>query len=178
MATYVTKKCPHCGYTYQFHQSGDQRKYGCPYQTCTRCKKSYWDKDIKEPALHGYKNFHETKEGIARGITIILYGCSGILLFLGGIFLIVEFGDIMGVFLLIIGIFSIWAIYSHFKQKFYDMQHKDKIIANQQKNYDASMERLKDTNYLIALAKLDSRAKRLLDERIKGIEEHYANRPK
>ena len=26
MATYVTKKCPHCGFAYQVFQSGEQRE--------------------------------------------------------------------------------------------------------------------------------------------------------
>ena len=62
MAVYVTKKCPHCGYKYQRFQSGDQRKYGYPYLTCEKCKNSFWDDDIKEPALYGYENMHEKIE--------------------------------------------------------------------------------------------------------------------
>ena len=176
MATYVTKKCPHCGYIYQFHQSGDQRKYGCPYQTCTRCHGSYWDTDIKEPALYGYENLHETKESIKIGITIALYTPLGLVCLGLGIFMLIE-GSLMGLFLLAIGAFVIWTICSHFQQKIYDDKHRDEIIETQQKNYDASLARLKDTNYLTALAEHDRLAKKLLEERIDGNLEHYAIRP-
>lgn len=39
------------------------------------------------------------------------------------------------------------------------------------------MARLKDTNYLTALAEHDSFARKLLQERINGNVEHYAERP-
>ena len=55
--------------------------------------------------------------------------------------------------------------------------HQSEIISEQQRNYDASLMRLKDTNYLTALAEYDSRARKLLQERTNGQEEHYAQRP-
>ncbi len=176
MAIYVTKKCPHCGYTYQFHQSGDQRQYGCPYRTCMQCMKSYWDTDIKEPALHGYKNLHEIKESIRRAVIILLYGPLGILLMGGGIYMLIE-GEGIGLFLFAIGAFPIWAIGSYFKQKLNDKKHRDEIVAKQQSDYDESMERLKDISYLTALTEHDFLAKRLLTERKRGDMEHYAKRP-
>ena len=178
MAIYVTKKCPHCGYKYQTHQAGDQRKYGCPCQTCARCSGVYWDKDIKEPALYGYKNFHETKETILRGILLLFSGIIGVCFIVEGIFFIFETGEIIWIFELIVGSFFVWIIYSHFKQKKYDKQHKTDLILSQQKEYDASMKRMRDTNYLKALACFDLRARKLLDERENGMKENYAERPK
>lgn len=176
MAIYVTKKCPYCGYTYQFHQSGDQRKYGCPYQTCLRCGKSYWDTDIKEPALHGYKNSHEAKESIKRGISLVIYGPLGIIFLSGGIFMVTD-GEMSGIFLLAMGGYIAWVLGSYFKQRIHDKKHRDEIIADQQSNYDASKARLNDINYLTALAKHDPLAEKLLKERINGDVEHYATRP-
>ncbi len=176
MAVYVTKKCPHCGYAYQILESGDQRKYGCPYQTCMRCHKSYWDKDIKEPALHGYENFYETRKGITTGISLIIYVLIGILMFSYGILFVME-QEMIGFFAIAMGALCVWGIVSYIKQKIYDEKHRDDIIANQQRDYDMSMARLKDTNYLTALAKYDVLAKKLLKERINGDIEHYAKRP-
>lgn len=176
MATYVTKKCPHCGYAYQVHQSGEQRKYGCPYKTCVRCGESYWDTDIKEPALHGYENTYEVVQSIRRIITILIYAPMGLLMLGGGLYLLVE-GELGGLFLIAMGGIVTWIIVSHIKEKIYEKKHRDEVIAGQQKGYDASMERLKDTNYLTALATHDSRAKKLLHERMNRMEEHYAERP-
>ena len=176
MATYVTKKCPHCGFAYQVFQSGEQRKYGCPYKTCERCFKNYWDTDIVEPALHGYENLYETRQSINRAIVMILYTPMALLLLGGGIWFLIE-GEMMGLFALAMGIGIMWMIGSHIKQKIDDRKHWDDIVRNRQIDYDKSMERLNDTNYLTALANFDKRAKKLLDERINGETEHYATRP-
>lgn len=176
MATYVTKRCPHCGYAYQFLQSGDQRKYGCPYQTCLRCNNSYWDTDIKEPALHGYENFHEVKERIMRGIILAIYTLLGILAFGGGIFLMAN-GEMIGLALVAAGCGISWIIISFIKQKIHEKKHRDEIIVNRQRDYDESMIRLKDDEYLTALAEHDFLAKKLLKERTNSNIEHYAKRP-
>lgn len=62
MAVYVTKKCPHCGHAYQFLNSGDQRKYGCPYQTCMVCKKSIGMQISKNQLCMALKTFMKQKE--------------------------------------------------------------------------------------------------------------------
>lgn len=177
MAIYVTKRCPHCGYAYQIHQSGDQRKYGCPYQTCERCHNSYWDTDIKEPALHGYENLHEAKESIKRGIVLIFYILIEIVFLSGGIYSLMN-KEMFGILFLAFAGCLAWVIVSYFKQKIYDNKHIDDIIQNQQREYDASMARLKNNNYLTALAKHDALAKQLLKERTLGKIEHYAKRPR
>ncbi len=176
MATYVTKKCPHCGYAYQVFQSGEQRKYGCPYKTCAKCFKHYWDADIVEPALHGYENSYETRQSINRVIVMVLYIPMALLMLGGGISLLTE-GEMLGLFCLAMAGFIAWAIGSHIKGKIDDKRHWDDIVRNRQLEYDKSMERLKDTNYLTDLANFDKRAKKLLDERMNGDIEHYANRP-
>lgn len=176
MATYVTKRCPHCGYAYQIHQSGEQRKYGCPYKTCIRCQQSYWDTDIKEPALHGYNNTYEILQSIRRIICILICAPVGILCFVGGLLFIVE-GEMAGLFLIAMGGFVAWIIGSYIKGKIYEKKYRDEVIASQQRGYDASMVRLKNTNYLTALAEHDYLARKLLQERINGNEEHYAKRP-
>lgn len=176
MATYVTKKCPHCGYAYQIHQSGEQRKYGCPHITCIRCSNSYWDKDIKEPALHGYQNAYEVRQSISRILTILLYGSISLILLIKGLSVVFD-GAMDGLILIAIGGLGIWIIGSYIKRKIDENNRLDEIATSQRKEYDASIERLKDSNYLAALANYDSKAKKLLFERINCMEEHYANRP-
>ena len=176
MAIYVTKKCPHCGYAYQIFKGGEQRKYGCPYKTCICCLNSYWDTDIKEPALHGYSNAYEVKQSIKRGIAILLCASMGLSMLGVGVFALI-FGEMEGLITLVPGGFITWAIFSYFKRKYDDSKRKDEIVAEQQRNYDASVERLKNTQYLTALAEYDSRAKKLLHERESGQVEHYAQRP-
>ncbi len=83
----------------------------------------------------------------------------------------------MGIFLLAIGGYIAWLIGSYFKQKIYDNKHINDIIENRQKEYDESMMRLKDINYLTALSKHDVLAKKLLKERTLGEVEHFAKRP-
>ena len=64
-----------------------------------------------------------------------------------------------------------------FKKKKNEITNRDEIIKTQQKEYDESMKRLQDINYLSRLAKVDSLAKKLLEERKNGELEHYAKRP-
>lgn len=174
MATYVTKKCPYCGHIYQNFQSGEQRKYGCPLLTCARCNESFWDDDIKEPALHGYHNAYEEKQSAKRGITMVIYVPIALFMLLIGVFMLSEGEMMMGLFLLAFGIFPLWTIFSYYKSK---SDNANLILSVQRHDYDESMIRLKNTDYLTALAKHDSFAKDLLEERIEGMEEHYATRP-
>lgn len=176
MATYVTKKCPHCGYAYQFMQGGDQRKYGCPYKICERCNNPYWDTDIKEPALYGYENLHETMESVSQGCTLFIYIPFVIIALFGGIYLLLN-AEIIGIFLLALGGINAYIICSYLKRKKDEITNRDEIIKTQQKEYDESMKRLQDINYLSRLAKVDSLAKKLLEERKNGELEHYAKRP-
>lgn len=50
MATYQSKFCPHCFNPYQLHQLKGT-EYGCPFITCSKCNKTFFDKDVKEMAL-------------------------------------------------------------------------------------------------------------------------------
>jgi hypothetical protein len=114
MATYVTKKCPHCGYAYQFLQSGDQRTYGCPYKACTKCGRHYWDKDIVEPALHGFENSYESTQRAKRVLAIIVCTLLSIWAFVGGVWCL-RIGDKTGFFLIAMGLLFVWTIGSHVK---------------------------------------------------------------
>ena len=176
MAVYVTKKCPHCGYKYQRFQSGDQRKYGYPYLTCEKCKNSFWDDDIKEPALYGYENMHEKIERIKTVNSAVLTFVMSVGLFLVGLFMLIK-GSLAGVFLILFSCGFVYMIIDFIRQKAYTEEHRDEIIAKQQADYDASIERLKNKNYLEALAKRDKLANKLLQQRINGETEIYADRP-
>ena len=169
MATYVTKSCPHCRHTYQFMQGGSQRKYGCPYITCEKCKKSFWDNDIKEPALYS-----DETNPLAVGCGILFISLFSIVLLLSGLLLMLEGQIIFGIFLMgIVGLI----IAVEISEIIYEKKHKDEILANRQKEYDESLLRLKNTGYLSALASYDSKAANLLKERLNEEEEHYAERP-
>lgn len=177
MATYVTKKCPHCGFAYQFMYVGEQRKYGCPLQTCLKCKNQYWDTDIKEPALHGYVNIYEIKK-ILFGIIFCTIFLLGAIVFSGaGVYLLYS-GEYTGALAFVIGGIFVWSLVSIIKRIIKAIKYKDSILFDRQKAYDASKARLKDTNYLTALAERDLLARKLLKKRTAGAEEHYANRPK
>ena len=49
MATYQTKKCPHCGNAYVFGEMrGDGIRYGSPIRICSHCGGSFIDSDYVE----------------------------------------------------------------------------------------------------------------------------------
>ena len=172
MAVYVTKKCPNCGFAYQVLQGGDQRKYGCPLKTCTRCGCNYWDTDIKEPALYGYNNFHEVKEDAKIGCLMVILVPTSIMGIVGGI-LVLTSGELWGIILLLIGVLIIYLIVNFFIVK----NKENNSLEKERAEYDASMERLQNMQYLSALAQHDSKAEKLLLEKRGGAIEHYASRP-
>lgn len=51
--TYTTKRCPHCGKTYSFMQTGRRTEYGSPFRICHACSHSFVDKDYREIAIDG-----------------------------------------------------------------------------------------------------------------------------
>ncbi len=85
--------------------------------------------------------------------------------------------ELIGFVLIVLGAFCVWGVCSFFKQLYYDRKNKDAIIATQQMQYDDSMTRLQDTYYLMALAEIDPKAKKLLQQRMNGDMEKYAQRP-
>lgn len=178
--TYVTKKCPHCGKTYQFAQSGEQRKYGSPFIRCLRCKNVFVDKDISEPALHGFWIEEDTSgkwKGVVASFVILL---AALLAIGSGIYLLVSSGDeidIGNVGVLLFGVALLMPYLMLIHDKVYKKTHREKMIREKQELYDASMKRLEDTEYLRALALVDSLAKDLLYEREHGQKERYAMRP-
>lgn len=133
MATYVTKKCPHCGYAYQFMQGGDQRKYGCPYKICERCNNPHWDTDIKEPALYGYENLHETMESVSQGCTLFICIPFGIIALFGGIYLLLN-AEIIGIFLLALGGINTYIICSYLKRKKMKLLIEMKLLKHNKRN--------------------------------------------
>ena len=177
MAVYVTKKCPHCGRTYQFHQPGNQRKYGCPYRKCISCGEHYYDNDIKEPALYGFKNLHETIERIKTVLVCFFTGTLGLAFSVLGIFTLIIESQFSGILYLVFGITFIFLVIRLILTNIQNHKDKEKILVAQRREYDESYARIKDTNYLTLLAQHDYRARKLLHERTTASEEHYANRP-
>ena len=133
MAKKKKKKCPHCGYAYQFMQGGDQRKYGCPYKICERCNNPYWDTDIKEPALYGYENLHETMESVSQGCTLFICIPFGIIALFGGIYLLLN-AEIIGIFLLALGGINTYIICSYLKRKKMKLLIEMKLLKHNKRN--------------------------------------------
>ena len=109
-----------------------------------------------------------------------MYALIGLLMLVGSVYMMLSgemLGIIIGISLLAMGAANIWIVFSHYKRKYNDLKSQNQIIFARQRDYDASKERLKDTNYLASLAKHDSLAARLLKERRGGQIEHYAERP-
>ena len=172
MSTYTQKKCPHCGAVYRSYQGKSQRLYGCPLISCPKCNQSFWDSDIKEPALHGI----EKERSILSYFWVYWLILSSIAMLVFGIVSVIEgemlgiigiaLGGVMG---LIIGVILVDGIH--------DAIHPEKQQLLLQQQYDASKERLQNTNYLAALTEHDPLAKNLFAERMAGMMETYAARP-
>ncbi len=177
MATYVTKQCPYCYHAYQVFQSGEQRKYGCPLLTCVKCNKTFFDADIKEPALHGYENLYETHQSAKRGCIMAFYIPTGILLIGAGIGIFVTLNSAVGFIPILMAAMIFWPVFSYINKKIYEKKHAEEIWELKQKEYDASIVRLQNYDYVKALAEYDPLAKDLLRDMEKGIRVRYAPPP-
>ena len=144
---YTTKRCPHCGFKYVNHDPRDQRKYGCPLLTCPSCKQKFWDSDIKEPVLYGYKL------SIKYLISLFWWFLITIVFIVISIYAFSE-GELTGLIPLLFGLFSLFVVVANIRS-----------LIDERKNrwveYELSFMRLQNTEYLNALAEYDSRAKRI-----------------
>ena len=181
MATYHTKRCPHCRQAYVFHQWGDQTKFGCPIIRCNYCGEYFWDSDVLEPALYG---FHDTSSSVLKWFVLCLYSIIPIAaLFFSSALIIgaIKTGDWSdtGVIVLfaLISIAPIAAFVSTIKDLVEKKRDREKNLINQRSEYDASMKRLKDIEYVRALAKRDERAKLLLKCMENGTDYKFVARP-
>ena len=157
MATYVTKRCPNCGNVYQNHKSGDQRRYGSPRLKCVRCGKIFWDFDIVEPALHSRHDAYAIYQAVKRLLTVIILGAMGIVALMSN----------MGGVSTLVGAVILLTIAAYFAKIIYDFLNQKNIREQRKIEYDESQKRLEDMNYLKELAKHDSKAKKLLESRMK-----------
>ena len=185
MATQKIKKCPHCGFTYYMGSANYIREYGSPLKKCGRCGQYFWDSDIKEPALYGYKNFYETRKKANLIITYLVVTPLALVMIGGGGFYLWHtikeettwMNILISLGLLLFGISIAYTIISSLAKKFRDLKNKEAILEEQRKEYDKSMERLNDMKYLEALAEQDSQAEKLLEAKKSGAPPHYAARP-
>ena len=171
------KKCPHCGHTFQLLKRQEPRKYGCPLKMCTKCYKPYFDTDIKEPALYGYTNLYEIFNRIIGIPVAVIFAIGAIAFFIGGVYILIS-GEIIGLFSFLISGIFIYLIVRLIKRIVYYTKNRNDIILDKQIDFDDSITRLKNTDYLTSLAECDYRAKNLLIKRKKGYPERYAKRPK
>ena len=178
---YTTKKCPNCRFAYVNQSAGDQRKYGSPLRKCPKCGTSFWDTDVKEPALYAYENLHETVKGFRNVVSMIIYGVTLNAFGIGSVCLLFYFGiseDSWACWLFIaVAIYIDYLIISHIKQKNDEKKRWPEIVKERQAQYDQSMIRLQDEEYLKALAQVDRRAKQVLNSYQKGEDPVFAPRP-
>lgn len=184
MAYHVTRRCPHCGDAYQINRRSGEWDYGCPIQICTRCKKSFIDTNVKEPALYGYENMHEDIQKGETGCVYFLFTPFAIIGFLVGLYFIgsslfdKDFkGVLTGCAVCAFTGFICYAIIRSIQMEQEKAKNKPEIKTRQRHEYDRSYERLQNMEYLKMLAQYDSKAKKLLASKERGEKEEYAARP-
>ena len=173
MSTYTQKKCPHCGTVYRSYQGKSQRLYGCPLISCPKCKQPFWDSDIKEPALYGI----EKERSILSHFWVYWFTLTSIAMLVFGIINLAKDELLYGILFTILGVFGCLVFGAILITGIRDALHPEKQQLLQQQQYDASKERLQNTNYLAALTEYDPLAKNLFAERMAGMTETYAARP-
>lgn len=176
MAYYVTRKCPHCGKSYQVMRRAGEWDYGCSLQECFHCGNKFIDTNVKEPALYGYDNLHEENQAALQVLAYLVFGAISILaIVICAMGFYYKSVDLWGLCIGAFGVGGLCIIVSSLKK---DARSQNKeSLQERQKEYDSSFERLQNMHYLSMLAKYDSRAKNLLKEKKEGKEEHYASRP-
>lgn len=142
MAVYVTKKCPHCGFSYQILKSGNQHFYGSPFKVCLKCGKKFVDKDAIEIAISGIREYDKFKFSIGWIINAIL----GMFSLWCGTF-DKELGMLMTIVGLIFIVSAIYFIYDEIKG------HKNRL-AQLEEEKRKSYDRLADVQYALKLKKL------------------------
>ena len=75
MATYQTKKCPHCGLAYVFGEMrGDGVRYGSPIRTCTHCGSCFIDSDYVELSTLSEEKLKSLYPPRREGVGFIIVG--------------------------------------------------------------------------------------------------------
>lgn len=178
MATWTTKRCPYCKYSYVINAGGDQRRYGSPLVKCQCCGKQFWDTDIVEPALYGFENLHEDIELLKRWLAVIIGGSVSIgFLYLGYLFIISGDFDWILIFIFGFPMFIFYMLFSYFRRVRNDKKNKEEILEKHRIEYDESLKRLSNMEYVKALAEFDKKAEKLLNEYKNESKGTFAERP-
>lgn len=80
--SFISKKCPHCGFVYSGREKNDAIHYGSPFLTCPKCGESFVDKSYHELALEKKKNAGKPHFGSATfsstifGLVIMFFGIT------------------------------------------------------------------------------------------------------
>ena len=101
--SYISKKCPHCGFVYSGREKSDTFHFGSPFLTCPKCGESFVDKAYHELALEKGKNAGKPHFG---GATISS-SVFGLVIMFFGLFSKVRTGIIAGI---VVGAISILVI--------------------------------------------------------------------
>ena len=79
---FVTKKCPHCGHTWESRSSHDYSDhFGSPIRMCYTCGRTYVDDEYIEPALATFESFLPAKTELVLGKgkwVNLLFGCGAV----------------------------------------------------------------------------------------------------
>nr|WP_300095274.1 hypothetical protein [Sedimentibacter sp.] len=124
--------CPHC--KANFNVESYYNKLGSPLRKCPACSNTYYDTSVREPALMSPSDFYPKTIGAIAWCIFISFviGSAGALIVFGSISLNIFLQAGSLVFLIYLFILRPW-------------DYSDEI--------NASLERLKDENYLKALKK-------------------------
>lgn len=144
MATYVTKKCPHCGYAYQIHQSGDQHFYGSPFRMCGRCHKGYIDADAIEIAVSGVRE----RDKMPFNFGNLVFVALGIFMLVEGIKYEMLSLTLMGLFPLGLATYLIYDQIKNYQERLAWLEKETIASENRLKNIDYAR-RLADIGYKV-----------------------------
>lgn len=133
---YTTKKCPHCGNTYQFMQAQTQQ-YGSPLRRCGKCGNNFIDKDYIEIAVSGIRTVDNMK---VSPLSIII--CIFSIIF--SPILAIGVHIALGVIVLLIGIYLPF-------QEYRDSKNRKEWLQNETKE---SYKRLSNPQYAQFLLQL------------------------
>ncbi len=101
---------------------------------CTKCGELFWDKDVVEPALHGFDNTYEDVQKTKRIFSFLFVAPMCILAFVGLAWMIIDNRQwAASVFLAIPG-YMIWSLFSYVRENYFDKEAIRNKTIEQKKN--------------------------------------------
>lgn len=129
--------------------------------------------------MYGYENTHEAMTGVKNIISLVLYGAMALLFGVVSIYMLIsqEAETWMAVAMLAVSAIILFVIVLSIKTKLDEKKRWPEIIKEKQNEYDQSMKRLQESDYFMALAQVDSKAKQAWTLYQNGNTSIFAPRP-